>query len=98
MKSIYCFIFFYLLAPSVSAETIWCKMLGKGCLTQEQFDKQSLYCQKNAAKSRADAFNEALANPSVWQLGGYSSAQEYAEARRRLSLSVCFKTSNPHQF
>ncbi len=98
MKTVYSFILLCLLAPSVSAETIWCKMFGKGCITQEQLDKQSLYCQKYAAKSRADAFNEALVNSSVWQLGGYSSAKDYAEARGRLSLSVCFKTSNPHQF
>jgi hypothetical protein len=98
MKIFYSFVFLFLLAPSVSAETVWCKMFGKGCITQEQLDKQSLYCQKYAAKSRADAFNEALANPSVWQLGGYRSVQDYAEARSRLSLSTCFKTSNPHQF
>ena len=86
------------MAPSVSAETIWCKMLGKGCLTQEQFDKQSLYCQKYASKRYSDALNEALADPWKWKQDGQNSAQDYAEARRRLSLSVCFKTSNPHQF
>jgi hypothetical protein len=98
MKIIYSIVFLFLLVPSVGAETVWCKMFGKGCITQEQIDKQSRHCQKYSAQRYYDALNEAIADPWKWREEGRNSAQDYAEARRRLALSVCFKTSNPHQF
>jgi hypothetical protein len=98
MKTIYLFTFLLFITPSISAETIWCKMFGKGCITQDQLDKQSRHCQKYAAQRYFDALNEAMADPWKWKEDGRNSAQDYAEARRRLALSVCFKTSNPQQF
>ena len=33
--------------------------------------------------------DKALANPSVWTLSGYNSAQDFANAGKRLAISNC---------
>ena len=48
-------------------------------------------CLKIADIIYRDYLGEALADPLVWQLGGYESAIEYAETSKRSVISRCNK-------
>ena len=46
-------------------------------------------CQNLADETYSEAFAEAIADPTVWGFAGNTSAQDYANMRRRLMLSIC---------
>ena len=71
------------------SETIWCKTLGLGCKSIEEKKKDLLRCQRLANSTYNSTFSEALSDPSVWQLGGYENAQDYANKRRLGMYSIC---------
>ncbi len=48
-------------------------------------------CIKAADIIYRDFLEEALADPSVWQLGGYESAIDYAATSKRSVISRCNK-------
>ena len=45
-------------------------------------------CQMLANQTYQTAMSEAFADPLVWKLGGYESAQDYANARKKGILSI----------
>jgi hypothetical protein len=48
-------------------------------------------CLKTADIIYRDNLEEALADPAVWQLGGYKSAIDYAATSKRSVISRCKK-------
>tara|TARA_B100000686_G_C15960202_1_gene557742 strand:- start:89 stop:394 length:306 start_codon:yes stop_codon:yes gene_type:complete len=74
-----------------NAETIWCKTLGIGCKDAEDIKKEQLRCRRLADQQYREKLAEALADPSVWQLGGYDSAQDYAQKRKLGIYRICIK-------
>lgn len=86
------------LSNVVVAETIWCKMFKTGCITEDQKNKQMRYCEQWGNSAYAEGLNEALAEPSLWQLAGESNAQAYARMRQRAKIAACLKTVNVHNF
>ena len=46
-------------------------------------------CQMLANQTYQTAISEAFADPLVWKLGGYESAQDYANARKKNMMSIC---------
>ena len=51
--------------------------------------KETLRCRRLADSQYRHYLTEALADPSLWQLGGYVSAQDYARKRRFGIYSIC---------
>ena len=92
------FVLFLCASNAVVAETVWCKMFNAGCITEEQKIKQMRYCEQMANTSYAEGLNEALADPTVWQLLGENSAQSYARMRQRGKIAACLKTVDVHNF
>jgi len=95
-------VFLLQISHTVFADTIWCKMFNTGCLTeeqkQEQKQKQLNYCEKMGNGAYNQYLDKALADPTLWQLAGERSAQDYAEGRRSLRIHVCLKMSTPQSF
>ena len=84
----------FLIIPEVSfAETIWCKNLNIGCTTEAERAKAMRNCQMLADERYREALTESLANPSIWQLVGSRSAQDYASTRARVMKDICIKNS-----
>jgi hypothetical protein len=73
-------------------------MFNKGCVTEEQKEKQRNYCEKMGNGTYNQNLDKALADPTLWQLAGERSAQDYAEGHRSLSIQVCLKMSTPQSF
>ena len=48
-------------------------------------------CLKSADFIYRERLQEALADPEIWQLGGYTSARDYAAASKRGVISRCNK-------
>ena len=92
------FVLFLCASNAVVAETVWCKMFNAGCITEEQKIKQMRHCEQMGHTSYAEGLNEALADPTVWQLAGKNSAQSYARMRQRGMVAICLKMSSPHDF
>lgn len=46
-------------------------------------------CQQSANAIYRERLDEALSDPSKWQLAGDSNAQEYAERSRKIVLATC---------
>jgi hypothetical protein len=44
-----------------------------------------------ANQTYQEAISEAFANPMVWKLSGYESAQDYASTRKNNMLQICIK-------
>ncbi len=86
---------FLLLLVSISsvsnAETLLCKKFNVGCKTEDQKLKEIRFCKQMANESYIDGLNEALADPSIWQLAGMNSAQDYARMRKSGMESRCLK-------
>ena len=51
----------------------------------------SARCDMAAESAYRENLTEALADPTVWQLAGNSSAQEYAKINADLIRSICIK-------
>ena len=75
------------------AETVWCKNFNVGCTTEAERAKAMRNCEMLAEERFRDALTEALANPSIWQLVGSRSAQDYANTRARVMKDICIKNS-----
>ena len=75
------------------AETVWCKNFNVGCTTEAERAKAMRNCEMLADERFSDALTEALANPSIWQLVGSRSAQDYASTRARVMKDICIKNS-----
>lgn len=80
-----------LFALPTSAETVWCRNFNLGCPTEKELEKKRRNCYNLALEVRRSSFIEAISDPSVWKLGGYISAEDYAEARMRNMLFTCNK-------
>ena len=83
---------------TVFADTIWCKMFNAGCITEEQLQKQRNHCAQMGNDSYRENLNKALADPTIWQFAGNTSAQDYANMRKRGMISTCLKMSTPQSF
>jgi hypothetical protein len=46
-------------------------------------------CQNLANETYSEALAEAIADPTVWRFAGNTNAQDYANMRKRLMLSIC---------
>ena len=46
-------------------------------------------CRNLANETYSEALAEAIADPTVWRFAGNTSAQDYANMRKRLMLSIC---------
>lgn len=79
---------------NVFAETVWCRNFKIGCATQEEKNKQFQNCLRLAAESRQEGLIQALSDASIWQLAGARSAEDYANMRQKLMMSICLKNSN----
>lgn len=86
-------IFSFFIQHSASAETVWCRNFKMGCLSEDEKDKAIKNCQNLAIGHYQDTLQEALGNPSLWRLGGYRNAQDYAKSRARNIFSLCEKDS-----
>ena len=73
------------------AETIWCKNFGLGCKTEEEKNEDLIRCDRLSKSTYKSALNKALSDSSIWQLGGYLSAQDYANKRMIGMYSICIK-------
>ena len=93
MRKIFILLLFAIGAQSVFSETIWCKSMKIGCTTPEEREKAFKHCEKMAQNSYRRSLAEASSDPSIWQLAGYANAYAYAEARGRLSMSLCIKNT-----
>lgn len=82
---------FFLTSVAVNAETVWCRKFNLGCPTPEEKSKKMANCQMLANQTYQSALKEAFADPSVWRLGGFSSAQDYAFFRKQNMLQVCLR-------
>ena len=92
---IFCMIF---ISSTIHAETIWCKTFKAGCVTEDQKIRHQQYCEQRGNEGYSEAFNRALADPTLWQSAGMRSAQEYAMMVKRNSVSTCLKMTNPSSF
>jgi hypothetical protein len=83
-------------ASTASSETIWCKAMKLGCLTSSEkeklFEKETQNCVMLANSSYREGLNKALADDTVWQFSGNKSAQDYAQMRKNLMMSICMKS------
>jgi len=79
----------------ISAQTIWCKQLKLGCLTEEDkekiFAKEFRLCKLRANNTYTQAINEGLGDEDVWKLQGFESVQEYANFREKFNMNLCMK-------
>ena len=48
-----------------------------------------LSCLNIADRIYRDNFEEAIADPALWQLGGYKSARDYAAVSKSIVISSC---------
>ena len=71
-------------------ESFWCKKMGFGCKAKKRQEKLA-FCSKIAISLYKERLEEAYGDPSVWRLGGYDNAKDYAETSKRGSLSRCVK-------
>jgi len=71
------------------SETVWCRKFNVGCPTPEENAKKMANCQMLANQTYQTAISEAFADPLVWKLGGYESAQDYANVRKKNMMSIC---------
>ncbi len=46
-------------------------------------------CIQSADTIYRDNLSRAIADPSIWRLGGYESAQDFANASQNLAVSRC---------
>lgn len=76
---------------SAYAETIWCRNFNVGCMSEKDKEKESRFCNNLAKDTYREALNEAIGDPSIWQFGGFDSAEDYAEKRYRSMLQRCLK-------
>lgn len=76
-----------------SAETVWCRKFNVLCQTPEEKAQTLANCKMLANESYHEGLTGALADPSIWQLGGYKSAQDYAEKRKQGMLFSCLKNN-----
>ncbi len=88
---VFTLILFGLTAIPVHAQTIWCKTFKVGCATDADREREFKRCQNLANETYRTALNEAIADAKVWQLQGNTSAQDYAEMRKRGILGICLK-------
>ncbi len=73
------------------AETIWCRNFNVGCMTQKDKDKELKFCNNLANDTYREALNTAIADPTIWQFGGFISAEDYADKRYQSMLNRCLK-------
>lgn len=97
-KKITLIVFLLSFSSQIFADTIWCKALKVGCVTEEQKLKQAQHCEQMANESYREGLNEALADPTIWQFAGMTSAQDYANMRKRSMRATCFKMTTPHNY
>ena len=92
----FCFVFLaaIVIACPSFAKSIWCKSFGVGCPSQAEIDKALASCEVYANQSYREGLSEALADYTVWQHAGETSAQSYATFRRRLGWEACVITSS----
>jgi len=76
------------------SQTIWCRSLNLGCLSEEEKAKAIENCKRKAAATKQEAFTEALADPRVWQLSGARSAYDYAQIRENTMMNICLKNQS----
>ncbi len=86
------------ISNAIYAETIWCKTFKAGCVTEDQKIRHQQYCEQRGNEGYSDAFNRALARPSLWQSAGSRGAQDYANMIRRGNVATCLKMTNPSSF
>ena len=80
----------------VFAETIWCRYLEVGCLTEAEKQEIRSSCMRQARAQYSEYLKRAfeqykdsgLAN---WEAGGYRSAQEDVRVSIGLYYSLCLK-------
>jgi len=77
------------LPHSVLAETIWCKQFKLGCTTPQERASALQFCRAHANESYQEALAKAIADPWVWKLDGYDSAQDYARASGDTAAAAC---------
>lgn len=76
-----------LVSVGANAETIWCKTFKVGCPSAEEKAKKASNCQRLANETYQTALLDAIGNPEVWQLAGYTSSEHYASARKSAMLA-----------
>jgi|688.fasta_scaffold1406541_2 hypothetical protein len=91
MKKLLTFIFLLFITNSSYAETIWCRNFNLGCMTQKDKEKELRFCNNLANDTYRQALNTAISDPTIWQFGGFISAEDYADKRYQSMLSRCLK-------
>ena len=83
---------------SATSQTIWCKALNLGCLSNAEkekiYEKELRNCEMLANSSYREGLTEALADDTIWRFAGNTSAQDYAKMRKNLMMSICMKNPN----
>jgi hypothetical protein len=83
------------LFPQMSfAETVWCRKLNIGCPTEADLAKTIRNCEMLANERYSKALTESMVEPSIWQLAGSKSAQDYASTRGELMKEICMKQNS----
>jgi len=90
LKIIVIFYAFQLLViDDAIAETVWCQKFNVGCKTQEEKDKIIMLCKEQANIKYHEELINAQLEPTIWQLDGRQSAQDYAKWRARAIYKIC---------
>ena len=77
----------------VNSESVWCEKFNIFCQTSKEKAQILANCNMLSNQIYREALTESLADPSIWQLGGYKSAQDYAEKRKQGMLFSCLKNN-----
>ena len=76
-------------AHAIGHKTIWCKNLNMSCPSQKDWAKHEKNCENLARESYNEAILESETDPQSWQLQGFISPKDYAEAKYQLMYSIC---------
>lgn len=84
-----------LLTAPLEAQNLGCRWLGIGCPTEADRQKAIQNCQRQARAYQQEHYREAVTDPTLWKLGGYESANDYARKRAQSLMYICVKSSVP---
>lgn len=73
------------------AETVWYRKLNIGCPTEVDLAKTIHNCEMLFDERYSKALKESMVEPSIWQLAGSKSAQDYTSTRDELLKKLYMK-------
>jgi hypothetical protein len=90
-KLFFVVVFLYLNISSAVAETVWCQKFNVGCKTEEEKQTIISQCKQIAVNKYYEELANAIADPTIWQVAGNTSANDYAFKTARILKNMCIK-------